>query len=369
MVMTTPSLALILQFLIHLTTTSAQTYTLSQNLSGSNFLSGFKYNESLIDYNNFGNVHFLSQSDAVSNNLTYVDTNGHVIIKVDNTTDANGDTTFGRNSVYLESNNAMTIGSLLVLDAVHIPYGCSVWPSLFTQGQDWPTNGEIDLVENVNLATTNQYSLHAGSSSCVQSSSATSNQTGTTTSTNCTVVPSEDENTGCVVEDNQSNSFGAGFAENNGGVYAVLWDDSGIAMWFFNRSSIPSDLSSAEPDPSSWSTASAWYPASGCSPTSAFGAQTITLYIDICGAFAGDTTVFDETCSSVASNCTSLVQTASNYDNAYWEINYLRVFTTGSSSTNSSSSGSSNNAYAASVFSSSLFLVVAMISLMSFTIL
>ncbi|KAF8827753.1 hypothetical protein HHX47_DHR4000369 [Lentinula edodes] len=275
-------------------------------------------------------------SDAVADNLTYVDSNGHVIIKVDNTTDANGDSTFGRNSVYLESNEMMTIGSLLVFDAVHIPYGVCFPEKVLNGllivsqvlGVAIPVHARARLARQWRDGLDRKCESGDKQSVFPPCSSATSNQTGTTTSTNCTVVPSEDENTGCVVEDTQTDSFGAGFAENNGGVYAVLWDESGIAMWFFNRSSVPSDISSSQPDPTSWSTASAWYPASGCSPSSVFGPQTITLYIDICGAFAGDTTTFDETCSSVASNCTSLVQTASNYDNAYWEINYLRVFTT-----------------------------------------
>lgn len=60
-----------------------------------------------------GNVHFLSEADAVAANLTYVDSEGHVIIKVDNSTNAAGDESYGRNSVYLESTTTMTYGSLL----------------------------------------------------------------------------------------------------------------------------------------------------------------------------------------------------------------------------------------------------------------
>lgn len=74
-----------------------------------------------------GNVHFVSQAVAVSNNLTYVDSNGHVIIKVDNTTvDTNAGQPFddfGRNTVYLMSNDKINIGSLLIFDANHIPFG------------------------------------------------------------------------------------------------------------------------------------------------------------------------------------------------------------------------------------------------------
>ncbi|KAJ3827297.1 concanavalin A-like lectin/glucanase domain-containing protein [Lentinula raphanica] len=346
-----------------LVSTKAVTYTLSQDLSGDKFFDGFKFNESAIDSNNFGNVHFLSQSAAQAANLSFVDSNGRVILKVDNTTNGAGDPSFGRNTIYLESNELMNIGSLLIFDANHIPFGCSVWPSLFTQGQVWPQQGEIDVIEQVNLATENRYSLHVGVDNCNQPISVASNQTGTISTangdiSNCTVTPTTGQNTvGCVTTETKSNSFGSGFASQGGGVYAMLWDESGIAMWYFARGSVPSDIgTSASPDPTTWGEASAWYPASGCNPSTAFGPQIITLYIDICGAFAGVDSVFAQTCSSVAPNCTSLVPDPSNYDNAYWEINYLRVYTNGQSNSSSSSasgSGTSSGSGASSTGSSS----------------
>lgn len=41
---------------------------------------------------------------------------------------------------------------------VHVPHGCSVWPSAWVTSSDWPTGGEIDIYEAVNLQTTNQVS-------------------------------------------------------------------------------------------------------------------------------------------------------------------------------------------------------------------
>jgi len=322
-------------------------YNLSQNLTGQSFLSAFKFNESAIDFNNFGNVHFVSQATAESAGLASVNSNGQVILKVDNTTSGVGDPTFGRNTTYLESNDLMEIGSLLIFDVNHIPFGCSVWPSLFTQGQNWPAQGEIDIIENVNLATQNRFSLHVGDDNCNQPTSVGSNQTGTISTatgdiSNCTVVPSTGTNTvGCVVTENKPNSFGSGFASQGGGVFGMLWDSDGVAMWYFPRGSVPSDISisNASPDPTTWGEASAWYPASSCNPSTAFGPQIITIYTDICGAFAGDASTFAQTCSQVAPNCTSLVADPSNYDNAYWEINYLQVFGNDTSTSTSTSAG------------------------------
>ncbi|KAJ7885728.1 hypothetical protein B0H14DRAFT_2698868 [Mycena olivaceomarginata] len=327
------------------------TYNLQQDLSGNNFFSGFKFNESATDVNNFGNVHFLSQSAANDAKLTFVDSNGHAIIKVDNTTNGAGDPNFGRNSVYLMSNELLEIGSLLIFDVNHIPFGCSVWPSLFTQGQVWPAQGEIDIIENVNLETNNRFSLHVGDDNCVQPTSIASNQTGTISTasgsiSNCTVTPATGQNTiGCVTTETKPNSFGSGFATQGGGVYAMSWDTSGIAMWYFPRASVPSNIGGTDaPDPTTWGKASAWYPAASCDPTKVFGPQIITLYIDICGAFAGVQSLFEPSCSSVAPNCSAAVPDPANYNNAYWDINYLRTYTTGAVNTtnNTSKSGSAS---------------------------
>ncbi|KAJ7642247.1 hypothetical protein FB45DRAFT_786349 [Roridomyces roridus] len=324
----------------------AQKYTLTQDLAGNNFLPAFKYNASVEDFQNGGNVQFLSQSAAVQQKLTYVDDNNRIIIKVDNTTNGAGNSAFGRSSVYLMGNNMVNIGSLIVLDANHIPFGCSVWPSFFTQGQKWPDQGEMDIIENVNLASNNQFSLHVGDDNCNLPATSSSNQTGKITNGNCTVVPPLDINTGCVAAETKPNSFGTDFASAGGGVFAALWDTNGIAMWFFSRPSVPSNIGgTATPDPTTWGQPSAWFPASACDPTKAFGPQILTLYIDVCGQFADAPGLWDPSpCKAKADQCFQLVQDPTNYDEAYWEINYLRVFTqNGGTSSTPSSSGSTSN--------------------------
>ena len=74
-----------------------------------------------------------------------------------------------------------------------------------------------------------------------------------------------------------------------GGVYAHLWDNTGISVWFFSRGSIPGDISSGNPDPSSWGQALAVFPNSdSCQTTKHFHDHTIVINTSLCGDWAGN---------------------------------------------------------------------------------
>lgn len=53
-----------------------------------------------------------------------------------------------------------TPGSVWVFDISHLPYGCSVWPGVWTSAFEWPNQGEIDIVEGINKMTSDQITLH-----------------------------------------------------------------------------------------------------------------------------------------------------------------------------------------------------------------
>ncbi len=76
-----------------------------------------------IDTNTTGNVLYQTREQAASENLTFVNSAGNVIIKVDNTTSGAGDPTFGRPSVKILSNATVPAGSIVIMDAVHMPFG------------------------------------------------------------------------------------------------------------------------------------------------------------------------------------------------------------------------------------------------------
>jgi hypothetical protein len=91
------------------------------------------------------------------------------------------------------------------------------------------------------------------------------------------------------------------------------------------RNGIPQDLNNNAPDPTGWPRPSAYFPANGCDPRAFFNPQRMILNTNLCGAWAGNAQVYNSTgCSG---SCVDMIGKASNFDNAYWEISYLKTFT------------------------------------------
>lgn len=150
-------------------------------------------------------------------------------MKVDNTTTIAPAPLVSRNSIRITSQDTYGAGNIIIIDVRHIPYGCSVWPSFWTLGTGlWPNGGEIDIIEAINLMSNNQYALHTVGGCLLDKSGAV--QTGIVYGTNCST------GSGCVVAETKPNSYGAGFAQAGGGVWATQLDVSGVYMWFWSVS-------------------------------------------------------------------------------------------------------------------------------------
>lgn len=119
----------------------------------------------------------------------------------------------GRNSVRIQSNHTYNDG-LFIFDILHTPYGCGTWPALWlSDSSNWPTNGEIDVMEATNNGTWgNGMALHT-TNGC--SMNVRRKETGKVTSTNC--YNGTNSNQGCGVSGTVA-SYGPDFNKNGGGV-------------------------------------------------------------------------------------------------------------------------------------------------------
>lgn len=202
------------------------------------------------------------------------------------------DASTGRFSVRVTSKKQYGLNSLFIFDVKHSPLGCGTWPALWlSDPNNWPTNGEIDVMEAVNVigSTNNQMTLHTASG-C--SMGVKRKETGKVLTTSC--VNSTDDNAGCGVDASTNDStFGSTFNTNGGGVMALELRSAGIRMWQFPRASVPVNVWTT-PDPNSWGEATADFPNTDCDIGTHFRNQSIIANIDLCGSWAGDSSVYAE---------------------------------------------------------------------------
>ncbi len=125
-------------------------YALVNDYTASNFFDDFTFFTGTDPTG--GYVEYITQFEAYL--LGYINTkNNQVYLGVDSTT---VNPSNGRLSVRVISNQAYTHG-LFIADIQHMPGSiCGVWPAYWMFGPNFPASGEIDIIENVNYAFTNQ---------------------------------------------------------------------------------------------------------------------------------------------------------------------------------------------------------------------
>jgi hypothetical protein len=107
----------------------------------------------------------------------------------------------------------------------------------------------------------------------------------------------------------------------------MQWASTGIYVWFWERSAIPSDILNGAPNVPSWpATPLATFSGSGCDYNTYFSDMQIIFNIDFCGSWAGD--VWTEgACSAYADTCNDYVnQNPTAFSNANWLINSVKVY-------------------------------------------
>lgn len=302
-------------------TSASKKYAVKDRFAGKNFFDGWWF-FNYADPTN-GQVDYLNKEDATAAGLAFVQSDGVAVIKVDNTTKL--EMGKPRKSVRITSNKQYN-GGLFVADILQMPFGCSVWPAFWTVGDNWPNNGEIDILENVNLATNNQYTLHTGpNSTCTLDQSVVAAKYKATSNTMGKVCASKDgANAGCGFSDPESSSYGKAFNDVGGAVIAMEWQNTGIRIWRFKRDSIPADLQgdATSPNPDTWGAPVASWTDASCDIANEVKKHNIIINTTLCGGWAGDA----YGSSGCPATCTEQVMDPSNYDNAIWKIKSVTVY-------------------------------------------
>ncbi|KAF5672495.1 mixed-linked glucanase precursor MLG1 [Fusarium circinatum] len=325
-------------------------YSLKTTYDSSNFFEAFEFfNE---EDPTHGFVDYVDADAANSEGLAgYVD--GAVYMGVDYQTKNPSN---GRRSVRVTSRDAFTHG-LFVADIAHMPGSIpGVWPAYWMFGPNWPTSGEIDILEGVNTQTENKISLHTGPGCSITNDGTT--QGTTLESENC---DSAGASAGCGQDTSDNQNYGDGFNDIGGGVYATEWTSDHIAVWFFHRGRIPQDIQSGNPTPSSWGPPAAKFNGGqGCNIDDHFKENNIVFDTTFCGDWAGSPDVWGKNPeTSSLGDCKDYVaNNPADFKNAYWLVNSIKVYiqggsygggggggngTTGGGNSGSGNSGSGNS--------------------------
>lgn len=204
----------------------------------------------------------------------------------------------------------------------------------------WPTGGEIDIMENVNdQYAYNLASLHVKD----QCSVAKGDQSGTTVFPNCNYQANEQSGCRIAMNGTKSATWGSKVNSKGGGVVAMHRDFSqngkGIRMWYWDRTqNMPSDISKPGKtvNPDSWGTPAANFGKLSCSGgadgASQFDDHKIVFDITLCGDWADG--AYNQTqCPSKYQACSNQVGNAGDsFDDAYWQVQNLYVYQSDSAS-------------------------------------
>ncbi|KAH0400191.1 glycoside hydrolase family 16 protein, partial [Aureobasidium melanogenum] len=297
-------------------------YSLQDTYAGSNFYDGFNFFTDSDPTHGF--VQYVDQATAISSGILGYGTGNTAKWGVDDTTVLYANST-GRQSVRLEGKVNYNHG-LFLADIKHMPGSiCGVWPAFWTLGDStWPAHGELDIIEGVNMASTNQIAAHTAPNCTMKFQ----NQTGWANGYDCAV--STGGAAGCATGSNDQTSYGDGFNANGGGVYAMQWTSEFMKVWFFPRNAIPASISSGSPSPSlDFGTPVGNFDGGSCDIDSHFINHRMIFDTTFCGDWAGS--VYSSTSCPLAGSggngCVDYVAgNPSAFTEAYWEVNYIKVF-------------------------------------------
>jgi len=301
---------------------SRSSFSLQDNVVGKDFLTFFYWETE--DDPTHGRVNYVDQGAALARGLVEVASNSF-IMRVDDTNVVPAGAR-GRDSNRITSHKQYT-DSVVVLDIKHVPFGCATWPAFWTVDlNQWPSGGEIDIIEGVNNVQTNFATLHTATGCTMPQ---TRSQNGSTVSTDCSAA--HNGNQGCVTAITSSGSYGDSLNNMGGGWYVMKRTQAdGVYVWFWGRNdpSVPDAVRLASNDinpDDSWGMPDARFPStSSCEFSNYFKAHQLVFDTTFCGDYAGG--VYSQTCGP--DSCEAYVNdNPQAFKDAYWEINALRMYT------------------------------------------
>jgi len=303
-------------------------WSLLESHSGSTFFDGWGF-DTFADPTH-GIVDFIDENAARSASLLEINSAGNAIMRVETTPTVSGN----RKSIRITTKTGFN-GGLVIMDAVHMPSGCGTWPAFWTNGPNWPIGGEIDIVEGVHDYTNNQATVHTNPGCTLASSSANTLAISGSVIGGVDCSALDTGNQGCGIRASTTNSFGSGFNTVGGGVYAMKWDTSGVAVYYFPRESIPDDITAETPLPDTWGRAQARWPAASCDPFKFFNNHHVIFDTTLCGDWAGGVWSAsgipgqEQSCAQRTGfpTCEAFVRASGGLmKEAYWEVKYVKIY-------------------------------------------
>ncbi|KAL6881205.1 hypothetical protein J3F83DRAFT_721429 [Trichoderma novae-zelandiae] len=298
-------------------------YLLTTSYAGESLLSGFNWFNGVDPSHGF--VSYQSRRDAESMGLYSIDEGSGVVRLGVDSTHEYSPSDRGRPSIRIESKETYDHG-LFIADFLHMPPSqCGLWPAFWTYGDDWPHDGEVDIVEGVNTAHKNILSAHTADG-CTQSPTIDGLYSGDLINTECAVGT---DNIGCGFHppEEDASSYGDGFNAAHGGVYAMEWDPVHIRIWHFARGSIPRDIEDKRPDPEAWGLPVAVFGGESCDVDRYFKRMRLVLNINFCGDYGNAVWGRTDQCDSFAATCPEYVAAHPEaFANAYWDVRYIDAY-------------------------------------------
>ncbi|KAF9524553.1 concanavalin A-like lectin/glucanase domain-containing protein [Crepidotus variabilis] len=305
-------------------------YTLKQDISGPGFYAFFKFEA--IEDPTHGRVQYVDEPTAIRENLTFA-TPDTFILRADHKTVLTP-TSPGRKSVRIISRDEFKT-HIAIFDVRHMPEGCATWPAIWElYPTNWPSGGEIDIIEGVNNQAANQATIHTTSGcSMPPSSNPASNRTqlGSDTQNKCDWEVNY--NAGCGVSFPKSGppTFGPAFNKAGGGWFVLERTPTVMKIWFWSRNdpTVPAEVKSkysAVVNPSTYGIPYAYFPNTQCEFNKYFKENNLVINLTLCGDWAGGDDVWKQT-GCPAPSCNAFVETnPAAFADAFFDFANIRIY-------------------------------------------